>query len=79
MRDNSYLLGLLGDRYWQEWTARVSYVAISRVKTLASSVIEPMTYKRLTSLKSSANLLYRLQEEDRLDQLVETTNSGALR
>ena len=42
-----------------ERTAGVSYVAISRVKTLASCVIEPMTYERLTSLKSSANLQYR--------------------
>ncbi len=62
-----------------ERTAGVSYVAISRVKTLASCVIEPMTYKRLTSLKSSANVQYRLEEENRLDQLAQTTNSSALR
>ncbi len=62
-----------------ERTAGVSYVAISRVKTLASCVIEPMTYERLTSLKSSANLQYRLEEENRLDQLAQTTNSSALR
>ena len=30
---------------------------------------EPMTYERLTSLKSSANLQYRLQEENRLYHL----------
>ncbi|XP_028413304.1 ATP-dependent DNA helicase PIF1-like [Dendronephthya gigantea] len=46
-----------------ERTAGVSYVAISRVKSLSSCVIEPMTYERLTSLKSSANLQYRLEEE----------------
>ena len=62
-----------------ERTAGVSYVAISRVKTLASCVIEPMTYELLTSLKSSANLQYRLEEENRLDQLAQTTNSSALR
>ncbi len=62
-----------------EKTARVSYVAISRVKTLASCVIEQMTYERLTSLKSSANLQYRLKEENGLDQLAQTTNSNALR
>ena len=56
-------------------TAGVSYVAISRAKTLASCVIEPMTYERLTSLKSSANLQYRLQEENRLEQLAHTTRS----
>ncbi|CAB3979507.1 ATP-dependent DNA helicase PIF1 [Paramuricea clavata] len=62
-----------------ERTAGVSYVAISRVKSLASCVIEPMTYERLTRLKSSANLQYRLEEENRLDQLAHTTNSCAYR
>ncbi|CAB3991986.1 ATP-dependent DNA helicase PIF1 [Paramuricea clavata] len=59
-----------------ERTAGVSYVAISRVKSLASCVIEPMTYERLTSLKSSANLQYRLAEETRLDQLAQSTSSA---
>ncbi len=63
-------LGLTLPKAWidigkSERTAGVSYVAISRVKTLASCVIEPMTYERLTSLKSSANLQYRLEEENR--------------
>ena len=51
-----------------ERTAGVSYVAISRVKSLASCVIEPMimTFECLISLKSSANLQYRLEEENRL-------------
>ena len=57
-----------------ERTAGVSYVAISRVKSLASCVIEPMTYERLTSLKSSANLQYRLEEENRLDHLAKATS-----
>ena len=57
-------------------TAGVSYVAISRVKSLESCVIEPMTYERLTSLKSSANLQYRLEEENRLDQLGQATSSA---
>ena len=34
-----------------------------------------MTYERLTCLKSSANLQYRLEEESRLDQLAQTTSS----
>jgi ATP-dependent exoDNAse (exonuclease V) alpha subunit len=58
-----------------EKTAGVSYVAISRAKTLASCVIEPMSFERLTSLKSSANLQYRLEEENRLEQLAQTTRS----
>ncbi len=59
-----------------EKTAGVSYVAISRVKTLSSCVIEPMTYERLTSLRSSANLQFRLEEENRLDQLAQRTHSA---
>ena len=57
-----------------ERPAGVSYVAISQVKSLASCVIEPMTYERLTCLKSSANLQCRLEEENRLDQLPQTTS-----
>ena len=56
-----------------ERTAGVSYVAISRVKSLSSCVIEPMTYERLTSLKLSANLQYRLEEENHLHHLAQTT------
>ena len=59
-----------------ERTAGVSYVAISRVKTLSSCVNEPMTYERLTSLKSSANLQFRLEEENRLDSLAQITLSA---
>ncbi len=58
-----------------ERTAGVSYVAISRVKTLTSCVIEPMTFERLTSIKSSAHLKYRLDEEKRLHILAEATCS----
>ena len=56
-----------------ERIAGVSYVAISRAKTLPSCVIEPMTYERLTSLKSLANLQFRLQEENKLDHLAHIT------
>lgn len=52
-----------------EKTAGISYVAISRVKALSSCIIEPMTFERLTSLKKSINLKYRLEEEIRLEQL----------
>ena len=62
-----------------ERTPGVSYVAISRVKTLASCVIEPMTYERLTSFKSSANLQYRLAEEQRLNKLAQHTSNNAIR
>ena len=56
-----------------EKTLGVSYVALSRNKTLSSCVIEPMTYERLTNLKSLRTLKYRLQEEARLDQLAQAT------
>ena len=59
-----------------ERTAGVSYVAISRVKSLASCVIEPMIYEGLTILKSSANLQYWLEEENRTDQLAQTTGTA---
>ena len=56
-----------------ENTPEISYVALSRVKTLSSCVIEPMTLERLTGLKSSFSLKYRLDEENRLDKLAEAT------
>ena len=56
-----------------ERTSAVSYVAISRVKTISSCVIEPMTFERLTSLKSSTALQFRLDEEQRLDRLAKLT------
>ena len=56
-----------------ERTPGASYVALSRVKILSSCIIEPMTYERLTSLKSSTTLQYRLNEEERLDQMAQTT------
>ena len=52
-----------------ETTAGISYVAISRVKTLSSCIIEPMSFERLKSLKKSTNLKYRLEEESRLYNL----------
>ena len=72
--------GLTMQKAWidigkSERTPRVSYVAISRVKTLSSCVVEPMTFERLKSLKSSTTLQYRLDEETRLDHIAQTTCS----
>ena len=56
-----------------EKTAGISYVAISRVKTLGSCIIEPMTFERLKGLRKPAKLKYRLEEEKRLDELAQET------
>ena len=52
-----------------EKTPGVSYIALSRVKTLSSCVIEPMTYERLTSIKNSTTLKFRCDEEARLNDM----------
>ena len=59
-----------------ERTPGVSYVAISRVKTLSSCIIEPMTFERLVTLKSFSTLHYRLDEEARLDLIAKATCSS---
>ena len=56
-----------------ERTAGIPYVAISRVRTLSSFVIEPMSYERLKTLKKSINLNFRLEEEHRLQTLAMKT------
>ena len=56
-----------------EKTAGISYVAISRVKTLSSCVIDPMTFERLASLKMSKHLKFRDKEGKRLDELAKQT------
>ncbi len=58
----------------------LAYVAISRAKTLAYCVIEPITYKlSINQLEISANLqLYRLEKDNRLDWFAQTTNSSAM-
>ena len=60
-----------------EKTPGITYVAISRVKTLTSLVIEPMTFDILTNIKSSALLQYRIQEETRLDRMAQATVNSA--
>ena len=52
-----------------EKTAGISYVAISRVKTLYLCVIEPMTFERLTNIKKSKHLKFKDEEEKRLHDL----------
>ena len=56
-----------------ERTAGTTYVALSRVKTLSSCVIEPKTFERIANVSSSVNFKYRLQEEQRLNGLAQAT------
>lgn len=56
-----------------ESTAGISYEAISRVKTISTSIIEPMTFERLRSLKKCKNLKDRLEEGKRLITLQQVT------
>ena len=58
-----------------EKTAGISYVAISRIKMLSHCILEPVTFERLTSLKKSVNLEYRIKEETRLDNLAKIHTS----
>ena len=43
----------------------ITYVAISRVRSLDSCIIEPMTFERLASIKKSTQFQFRLNEENR--------------
>ena len=56
-----------------ERTPGITYVAISRVRTLSSCIIQPMTFERLTSLKRSAGIQFRIREETRLYKLSQNT------
>ncbi|KAL9954795.1 hypothetical protein ACROYT_G042374 [Oculina patagonica] len=62
-----------------EISAGISYVTISRVRTLSSCIIEPMTFERLKSLKKSANLKFRLDEEKNLDKLAKETCKNVIK
>ena len=52
-----------------EKTAGITYVAISRIRTLDSCVIEPMTFDRLKNIKDSSQLRFRIEEEIQLNDL----------
>ena len=60
----------LGD---SEKSLGITYVALSRVKKLEDLVVEPMTLQRLQAAKESTNMKYRIQEEQRLNNIAEAT------
>lgn len=57
----------------RERTADMTYVAISRVKTLHSCVIEPMSFEHLKTIKNASNFQFRQQQEERLSILANNT------
>ena len=56
-----------------ERTLGITYVALSRVKTIQDLVIEPVTLERLQAVKKFTNFKLRLEEEKRLDLLANET------
>ena len=52
-----------------ELAAGCTFVAISRLKTLESGLIQPMSFERLQAISKSRNFSTRLQEETRLQRL----------
>ena len=66
--------GLTIDKAWidlgpTEKASGITYVAISRVRSLEDLVIEPMSYERLVALTKSITFAYRCKEEKRLEDL----------
>ena len=71
--------GLLLPKAWiylgkSEKVASISYVAISRVRSLDRCVIEPMNLECLQNIENGKNLPYRLEEEQRLQYLADQTD-----
>ena len=49
----------------------LTYVALSRAKTLQNIIVEPMTYKRLLDISKSSAFKVRQQEELRLNNIAQ--------
>ena len=70
--------GLTLPRAWidlgkTENAAGITYVALSRVRSLEDLIIEPMTLERLYAIKKCSNYKFRVLEEQRLDMLANVT------
>ena len=57
----------------KETTLGISYVAMSRVQSFSSLIIEPMTFDRLKSIKKLNSLKFRIEEETRLQHIANET------
>lgn len=57
-----------------EKAAGISFVTISRVRSLENLVVQPMSFQRLQAIGKSKQLQERLREEERLRNLAEVTS-----
>ena len=56
-----------------EKAAGISFVAVSRVRSLQNLVLQPVSFQRLQALGKSKQLQERLREEERLRDLAQVT------
>lgn len=62
----------------KELTIGMTYVTLSRVRSLSSLIIEPITFERLTYIKQLETLKYRVTEERRLKEIDSKTRLPAV-
>lgn len=60
----------------KEMAAGCTFVAISRLRSLEDSLIEPMSYQRLLSISKGKNFQSRVTEEVHLEQLAVATQQN---
>ena len=70
--------GLTLEQAWidigpSEKTTGLTYVALSRVRSLSSCIIEPMSFDRLQAIGRSSHMKFRIEEEQRLTTLASNT------
>ena len=56
-----------------EKAAGISFVGVSRVRSLQNLVLQPVSFQRLQAIGKSKQLQERLREEKRLRNLAEVT------
>ena len=54
----------------REFAAGLSFVAVSRVRTLEDIIFKPFNFERLQRIKESKRLQERLDEEERLISMI---------
>ena len=62
--------------FWSQahpWASELTFVCLSRAKTLVDLMVEPTSFDRIGSLGKSSTMKARLQEEVRLVELTQST------